>query len=222
LVDRAIQMRDDLWKGAFTDFNLDPPKPRTELVTKQGNTVHVVRWTSEVTRPASTQEAAGDRPSGDVEEGPPLIWTREPSPEVGPLGPAPPSSAQAGGPPSGHGRTEAAVSGAETGPTTSQAPTAPAATAPTEGTTVAAAQVTVRQLLNESLAQAAQQLTAALPYYANASNNVAQLQALLHDVLARAEAQRPGITTRPIPWTPPSSPGNEHFPPALYVGAPRE
>jgi hypothetical protein len=53
-------------------------------------------------------------------------------------------------------------------------------------------------------------------------NGVAQLQALLQDVLTRAEAQRPGITTRPIPWTPPSLPGNEQFPPALYVGAPGE
>jgi hypothetical protein len=35
VVDRAIQRRDDLWKEAFTDFNLDPPKPHTELVTKQ-------------------------------------------------------------------------------------------------------------------------------------------------------------------------------------------
>jgi hypothetical protein len=31
-----------------------------------------------------------------------------------------------------------------------------------------------------------------------------------------------GITTRPIPWTPPSSPGDEHFSSALYVGAPGE
>jgi hypothetical protein len=209
-VDRAIQMRDYLWKGAFTDFDLDPPKPRTELVTKQGNRVHVVKWTPELARPASTQGAAGDRPSGDVEEGPPLIWTREPSPGVGPLGPAPPGTAQAGGPPSGRGRTEAAVSGAETGPPTSQAPTA------------AAGQVTVRQVLHESLAEATQQLTAALPNWATASNGVAQLQALMQDVLARAEAQRPGITNRVIPWTPPSSPDNEHFPPALYVGAPGE
>jgi hypothetical protein len=44
----------------------------------------------------------------------------------------------------------------------------------------------------------------------------------MQDVLARAEAQRPGITTRPIPWTLPSSPGDEHFPPALYVRAPGE
>jgi hypothetical protein len=50
-------------------------------------------------------------------------------------------------------------------------------------------------------------------------NGVAQLQALLQNVLTRAEAQRPGITTRPISWIPPSSPGNEHFPPALYVRA---
>jgi hypothetical protein len=44
----------------------------------------------------------------------------------------------------------------------------------------------------------------------------------MQDVLARAEAQRPGITNRAIPWTPPSSPGDEDFPPALYVGAPGE
>jgi hypothetical protein len=34
VVDRAIQRRDNLWKEAFTDFNLDPPKPHTKLVTK--------------------------------------------------------------------------------------------------------------------------------------------------------------------------------------------
>jgi hypothetical protein len=132
LVDRAIQRRDDLWKKAFTDFDLDPPKPRTKLVTKQGNRVYVVKWTPELARPASMQGAAGDQPSGDAKKGPPLILTREPSPGVGLLGPAPPSTAQAGGPPGGRSRPEAAVSGAETGPTTSQAPTA------------AAGQVTVR------------------------------------------------------------------------------
>jgi hypothetical protein len=96
------------------------------------------------------------------------------------------------------------------GPTTGQAPTAPAG------------QVTVRQVLNESLTQATQQLAAALPNWAATPSGVAQLQALMQDVLARAEAQRPGIINRAIPWTPPSSPGNEHFPPALYVGAPGE
>jgi hypothetical protein len=189
VVDRAIQRCDNLWKEAFTDFNLDPPKPHTELVTKQGNRIYVVKWTPELVRPEPTQGAAGDQPSGDTEEGPPLIWTREPSPGVGPLGSAPPSTAQAGGPSTGHGCTEAAVSGAETGPTTSQAPPA------------AAGQVTVRQVLNELLAQATQQLAAALPNSATASNGVAQLQALMQDVLARAEAQRPGITNRAIPWT---------------------
>jgi hypothetical protein len=191
LVDRAIQRRDDLWKEAFTDFNLDPPKPHTELVTKQRNA-----------RPEPTQGAAEDQPSGDAEEGPQLIWTREPSPGVRPLGPTPSST--------GRGRAEAAVSGAETAPTTSQAPPA------------AAGQVTVRQVLNESLAQATQQLAAALPNWATASNGVVQLQALMQDVLARGEAQRPGIANRAIPWTPPSSPGDEHFPPALYVRAPGE
>jgi hypothetical protein len=77
-------------------------------------------------------------------------------------------------------------------------------------------------VLNESLAQATQQLTAALPNWATASNGVAQLLALMQDVLARVEAQRPWITNRAIPWTPPSSPGNEHFPPVLYVGLPGE
>jgi hypothetical protein len=82
--------------------------------------------------------------------------------------------------------------------------------------------VTVRQLLDESLAQATRQLTAALPNWAATPNGVAQLQALMQDVLARAEAKRPRITNRAIPWSPPSPPGNEHFPPALYVGAPGE
>jgi hypothetical protein len=96
------------------------------------------------------------------------------------------------------------------GPTTGQAPTAPAG------------QVIVCQVLNESLTQATQQLAAALPNWAATPSGVAQLQALMQDVLARAEARRPGITNRAIPWTPPSSPGDEHFPPALYVGAPGE
>jgi hypothetical protein len=79
--------------------------------------------------------------------------------------------------------------------------------------------VTVRQVLDESLAQATQQLTTALPNWAATPNGVAQLQALLQNVLTCAEAQRPRITTRPIPWTPPGSPGNKNFPSALYVGA---
>jgi hypothetical protein len=73
VVDRAIQRRDDLWKEVFTDFNLDPPKQHTELVTKQGNRIHVVKWTPELVRPEPTQGAAGDQPPGDAGEGPPLI-----------------------------------------------------------------------------------------------------------------------------------------------------
>jgi hypothetical protein len=210
LVDRATRRRDDLWKEAFTDFNYEPPKPRIELVTKQGNRVYVIKWTPQLTRRESTQGAAGDQPSGDAEEGPPLIWTRETLPGAGPLRPAPPSTTQAGGPSTGHGRTKTAASGAGMGPTTGQAPTAPAG------------QVTVCQVLNESLTQATQQLAAALPNWAATPGGVAQLQTLMQDVLAQAEAQRPGITNRAIPWTPPSSPGDELFPPALYVGAPGE
>jgi hypothetical protein len=207
LVDRATRRRDHLRKEAFTDSNYNPPKPRAELVTKQGNRVHVVKWTPQLTRPESTHGAAGDQPSGDAEEEPPLIWTRETSPVGGPLRPAPPSTTQAGRPSTGHGRTETAASGAGMGPTTGQAP---------------AGQLTVCQVLNELLTQATQQLAAALPNWAATPSGVAQLQALMQDVLARAEALRPGITNRTIPWTPPSSPGNEHFPPALYVGAPGE
>jgi hypothetical protein len=79
------------------------------------------------------------------------------------------------------------VSGAETGPATSHTPT------------VGAGPVTIRQVLDESLAQATQQLTTATPNWAATPNGVAQLQALLQDVLTRAEAQRPGTTTRSIP-----------------------
>jgi hypothetical protein len=189
LADRAIQMRDTLWKEAFTDYDLDPPKPRTDLVTKQGDRVYVVKWTPELNRPTPTREAAVGRPSNEVKEGPPLIWTREQSPRVGPLRPAPPSTAaggqsagptasptaQAEGAPGAQSRTGGAAPGAETGPTTSQAQTAPAATAPPRASAAATKQVTVRQVLNESLAQATQQLAAALPNYATASNNVAQL-----------------------------------------------
>jgi hypothetical protein len=192
--------------------HLQPKEMREmELMTKQGNRVYVVKWTPQLTRPESTQGAAGDQPSGDAEEGPPLIWTRETSPgDRGPLRPALPSTTQAGGPSTGHGRTDTAASGAGMGPTTGQAATAPAE------------QLTVRQVLNESLTQATQQLATALPNWAATPSSVAQLQALMQDVLARAEAQRPGITNRTIPWTPPSPPGDEHFPPALYVGAPGE
>jgi hypothetical protein len=45
VVDQATRRRNDLWKEAFTDFDYNPPKPRTELVTKQGNRVYVVKWT---------------------------------------------------------------------------------------------------------------------------------------------------------------------------------
>jgi hypothetical protein len=45
IVNGAIINRDQWWKTAFTDFNLDPPKPRTKLVTRQGNRVYVVKWT---------------------------------------------------------------------------------------------------------------------------------------------------------------------------------
>jgi hypothetical protein len=96
------------------------------------------------------------------------------------------------------------------GPTTGQAAIAPAE------------QLTVRQVLNELLTQATQQLATALPNWAATPSGVAQLQALMQDILARAEAQRPGIINRTIPWTSPSPPGDEHFPQALYVGAPGE
>jgi hypothetical protein len=95
-------MRDDLWKSAFTDYGLEPPKPRTDLVTKQGDTFYVVKWTPELTRPQSappaqprpspTPEAGATQPSDDVEGGPQLIYTREPSPTLGPLGRPPPST----------------------------------------------------------------------------------------------------------------------------------
>jgi hypothetical protein len=110
----------------------------------------------------------------------------------------------------GQGGIGAAVSRAGTGPAASHIPT------------VGAGPVTVCQVLDESLAQATQQLTTALPNWAATPNGVAQLQALLQDILTRAEAHRPEITTRPIPWTPPGLPGGENFPPALYVGASEE
>jgi hypothetical protein len=205
----AIYLRNKWWKEAFTDYDLDPSKPRTEMVTRQGNRVYVVKWTPELPRLEPMQEA-GDQLLGSIGGGPQLIYTREQSPSMRPLRASPSDTSQPGGTATGQGGAGAAVTGAETGPTTSPTPT------------MGAGPVTVRQLLEESLAQATQQLTTALPNWAATPNGVAQLQALLQDVLTRAEAQRPGITTRPIPWTPPSLPGNEHFPPALYVGAPGE
>jgi hypothetical protein len=206
IVNGAIIHRDQWWKTAFTDFNLDPPKPRTELVTRQGNRVYVVKWTPKLPRPEPTEEA-GDQPSGSTGGGPQLIYTREQSPSPRPLRTSPPDRSQPGVAATGQGGIGAAVLGAETGPATSHTPT------------VGAGPVTVRQVLDESLAQATQQLTTTLPNWTATANGVAQLQALLQDVLTRAEAQRPGITTRPIPWTPPGSPGDENFPPALYVVA---
>jgi hypothetical protein len=38
----AIYNRDQWWTEAFTDLNLETPKPHTELVTRQGNRVYVV------------------------------------------------------------------------------------------------------------------------------------------------------------------------------------
>jgi hypothetical protein len=213
-VERAIRMRDDLWKAAFDDYGLEPPKPRTELVSRRGDTFYAVKWTPELTRPAPapTEQPETVRPSDDVESGPQLIWTREASPGVGPFRRPQPATTQGG--------TEGTAPGAGEAPSVSRAQGATAPAAPPTAPTTAEGQVTVSQVLNESLAQATQQLAAALPHWTTASNGVAQLQALMQDVLARTEAQRPGITTRPIPW--PSSPSDEHFPPALYVGAPGE
>lgn len=86
-VERAIRMRDDLWKAAFTDYGLEPPKPRTELVAKHGDTVNVVKWMLKLTRPgpAPTEQPETGQPSDNVEGGPQLIWTRKPSLGVGPL-----------------------------------------------------------------------------------------------------------------------------------------
>jgi hypothetical protein len=154
------------------------------------------------------------RSSNDVESGPQLIWTRETLPGVGPFSRPPPATVQGG--------TEGTALGAGGAPSVSQAQGATAPAAPPTAPATAGGQVTVSQVLNELLAQATQQLAAALPNWSTASNGVAQLQDLMLDVLARAEAQRPGITTRPILWIPPSSPGNEHSQPALYVGAPGE
>jgi hypothetical protein len=57
IVNGAIIHRDQWWRTAFTDFNLDPPKPRMELVTRQGNRVYVVKWTPKLPRPEPKEEA---------------------------------------------------------------------------------------------------------------------------------------------------------------------
>jgi hypothetical protein len=178
-------------------------------VTRRGNRVYVVKRTPKLPRPEPTQEA-GDQPLGSTEGGPQLIYTRKQSSSMRPLRANPPDTSQLGRTATGQGGAGAAGLGAETVPTTSPIPT------------MGTGPVTVRQVLDESLAQATQQLTMALPNWAATPNGIVQLQALLQDVLTRAEAQRPGITTRPIPWTHPSSPRNKHFPPVLYVGAPGE
>jgi hypothetical protein len=186
IVNGAISNRDQWWTEAFTDLSLDPPKPHTELVTRQRNRVYVVKWTPKLPRLEPTQEA-GDQPSGSTGGGPQLIYTREQLASMRPLRTSPPDASKPGGAATVQGGTGAAVLGAETGPATSHTPT------------VGAGPVTVRQVLDKSLAQATQQLTTALPNWAAMPNGVAQLQTLLQDVLTRAEAQRPGIATRPIP-----------------------
>jgi hypothetical protein len=162
IVNGAIIYRDQWWKTAFTDFNLDPPKPRTELVTRQGNRVYVVKWTSKLPRPEPTEEAE-EQPSSSTGGGPQLIYTREPLPSMRPLRISPPDTSQPGGVATGQGGIGAAVSGAGTGPATSHTPT------------VGAGPVTVHQVPDESLAQATQQLTTALPNWASTPNGVAQL-----------------------------------------------
>jgi hypothetical protein len=178
-------------------------------VIRQGNRVYVVKWTPELPRPEPTEEAE-EQPSSSTGGGPQLIYTREPLPSMRPLRTSPSDTSQPGRVATGQEGIGATVSWAGAGPATSHTPT------------MGAGSVTVRQVLDESLAQATQQLTTALLNWAATPNGVAQLQTLLQDVLTRAEAQRPEITTRLIPWIPPGSPGNENFPSALYVGAPGE
>jgi hypothetical protein len=96
IVNGAIIHRDQWWKTAFIDFNLDPPKPRTKLVTRQGNRVYVVKWTPELPRPEPTEEAV-EQPSSSTGGGPQLIYTREPSPSMRPLRTSPPDVSQLGG-----------------------------------------------------------------------------------------------------------------------------
>jgi hypothetical protein len=143
IVNGAIYNHDQWWTEAFIDLNLDPPKPHTELVTRQGNRVYVVKWTPELPRPEPTQEA-GDQPLGNTGGGPQLIYTREHLPSMRPLRASPPDTSQPEGAATGQGGAGAAVLGAETGPATSRTPT------------VEAGPVTVRQVLDESLAQATQ------------------------------------------------------------------
>jgi hypothetical protein len=119
----AVYLRNKWWKEAFTDYGLDPPKPHTEVVTKQGGRVYIVKWTPELARPEPTPGAEEQQP-GNTEEGPQLIWTRKPSPGVGLLERGPPSTTQPGGGATKRGGTRAAEPGAGEGPTTSQAPTA--------------------------------------------------------------------------------------------------
>jgi hypothetical protein len=95
IVNGAIIHRDQWWKTAFTDFNLDPPKPRTELVTRQENRVYVIKWTRELPRPQPTEEA-GDQPLGSTGGGSKLIYTREQSPLLRPLRTSPPDTSQPG------------------------------------------------------------------------------------------------------------------------------
>jgi hypothetical protein len=109
IVNGAIYNRNQWWTEAFTDFNLDPPKPHTELVTRQGNRVYVVKWTPKLPRPEPTQEA-GDQPSGSTGGKPQLIYTREQSSSMRPLRASRPDTSQPGGPATGQGGAGAAVS----------------------------------------------------------------------------------------------------------------
>jgi hypothetical protein len=110
IVNGAIINRDQWWKEAFIDSNLDPPKVRIELVTRQGNNVYVVKWTPELPCPKPTQEV-GDQPSDNTGGGPQLIYTKEQLPSMRPLRTSPPDTSQSGVAATGQGCIGAAVSG---------------------------------------------------------------------------------------------------------------
>jgi hypothetical protein len=64
-VERAIRLRDDLWRAAFDEYGLEPHKPRTELVSRRGDTFYTIKWTPELARPTSAERPETLRPSDD-------------------------------------------------------------------------------------------------------------------------------------------------------------
>jgi hypothetical protein len=183
--------------GSVHGHGLDPPKPRTDLVTRGSDKLYVVKWAPPLTRPseppaeqarpAPTPKAESEHSFDDDEASGQPIWTRARSsrPEqpvqppattglgwqsIGPeleeaaRGVSPPSEVAEGAGAAGQAKgtvpqakevTEGPGRAEERAPEPEQARGAvPVTDAPPPGPAATAEQVTISQVLSESLAQA--------------------------------------------------------------------